>query len=293
MRFGKITALFNQDTGGNGSGSGAAAAGAAAGSGGTGGAAGGSGGAGAQGAGAAGDDGSLAAAAASAQGGQPGASGSDPGKADAGDAWFPQGLDAKFKGKDANETLTNLAKHLGEIPRAPTEAKDYAFKPADTIAQYFGTEVDNKLVEVAKGVAHKLGMSQPQFDGFINEFYSEAIKSGMIAKPVNPADEFTALGGKDGTPKEVIDRGSKRVLAVRDQIVGLETAGVLQKGEAQALVNELGRASGIVAMERLLAHVSKLSPGGGPAGGSDGRGADGKTDHERRVEKMYPTMFVQ
>jgi hypothetical protein len=284
-----VTALFNQDTGGDGAGAGAATTGGAAGAGGAGGAAGGSGGAGAQGAGAAGDGGSLAAAAEAAQGGQSG----EPGKSDAADAWFPQGLDAKFKGKDAGETLTNLARHLGEMPRAPAEAKDYAFKPADTIAQYFGTEVDNKLVDVAKGVAHKLGMSQPQFDGFINEFYSEAIKSGMIAKPVKPSDEFVALGGKDGSPNEVMQRGAQRVLAVRDQIAGLETAGVLQKGEAQALVNELGRASGIIAMERLLAHVQSLTPGGGPAGNADGRGSDGKTDHERRVEKMYPTMFVQ
>lgn len=272
----QVQALFNQDAG-NASG----ASGGGAGGGNPGGDGANAGGAGSSGAPAAGNDGSLAAAAAAAKG-------SEPAAAAAADGWFPQGLDEKFKGKDAGETLTNLAKHFSEMPKAPAEAKDYTFKPADSIAQFFGTEADNKVLDVAKGVAHELGLTQSQFDGFINKFYGKAMEAGVLSRPVSPADEFTALGGKDGTPNEIAERGAQRVLAVADTLNGLETAGVLQKGEAAALISAMTKASEVIAMERIMTRLETVN--GGPING--GKPGDGKTEHERRIERMYPTMVV-
>ena len=280
MRW-RIEALFGPEEGGVGGGSGAGGAGGATGSGGAAGAAGGSGGAGQAGAQPAGDGGSLAAAAEAAKG-QAGAAAGE---------WFPKGLDEKFKGKDAGETLTNLAKHIAEQPKAPAAAKDYQFKPADTIAQFFGSEVDNKVLDVARGAAHELGLTQGQFDGFINKFYGAAIEKGMIAKPVDVMGEFTALGGKDGTPAEIGVRGQQRVLAVRDSLVGLETAGVLAKGEAALLTSAMTRAGEVIGMERLVKALETARGSGGPLNG--GQPGDGLSEHERALRTMYPSMFRQ
>lgn len=267
-------------------GNGGAASSTATGGGDTGSAQGGSGGQGTQGAGAAGGGGSLVAAA-EAAGGQ---SGATAGGAAAADAWFPDGLDAKLKGKDAAETLANLAKQLGEAPKPPAAAKDYAFTPDPSIAQFFGAEADGKVLDVARGVAHELGLSQPQFDGFINKFYGAAIAQGLMQKPVDAVAEITTLGGGEGTPKEIAERGMQRVLGVRDSLVGLEKAGVLGAEEAKTITSALVRAGEVVAVERLVKHIEKLSGSGGPVnGGQAGGTADGEA---ARLGRLYPTMTV-
>lgn len=234
----------------------------------------------------AGAGGSLAEAAAAAKtGGEAGAGGADA------EAWFPKDLDAQFKGKDAGETLANLAKHLAGQPRPPADAKDYTFKPDETISQFFGTDKDNQVLDVFRGVAKDLGLSQTQFEGAINKFYGSLISSGMMPAPVSVESEFTALGGAQGTPAERMQKGQERVVAMVDTLRGLETAGVLEKGEADLLSRSFTRAGEIAAIERLFKHIESLSPAGGP--GNGGGGDRQMTDHEAGLRRMYPSMFKQ
>lgn len=239
-------------------------------------------GAGAGGAGA-GGEGGLAKAAADIKAGQGAGEG-------AADAWFPEGLDAKLKGKDASETLVNVAKRFGEMPKPPADAAGYTFTPGDGIKQFFDGDGDQKVLGVAREIALKHGLSQGQFEGFVNGFYGEAIKGGLLSLPADPKGEIEILGGKDGTPADRLQRGVERVQALGDTIKGFATAGYISGQEATELTGEFVSARAIVAMEKLIAGFAKKD--GGPGNGGK-PGGDGLTDHERSIARMYPTMVIK
>lgn len=205
------------------------------------------------------------------------------------DAWFPKGLDAKWKGKDAGETLNKVAEHLAGQPKPPAEAKAYEFKPADTLAPYLGRAADSAVIDVAKEIALKHGLTQPQFDGFINGFYATAIEKGLLDAPVDVAGEFAKLGGTAGDAAARIEAGQKRVLAVVDGLNALVTRKEFTADEAGALKGVLGDAGAVLAIEKLLGKLA----GAGPANGAGSGGqAETGTEHERALRRMYPSMIA-
>ena len=149
-----------------------------------------------------GEEAAAAAAAAAAAGGG------------GGDWTPPEGLPDAFKGADANETLgkvltgyteantraEGLRTKLAGLPAAPKTADEYSFEPTDDTKPWFGDMDKNPIMPVARAAAHKLGLSNEQFGGFINEVYGEAAKNGLILPPLDPAGEIksymTAAGLK-------------------------------------------------------------------------------------------------
>lgn len=252
--------------------------------GGDGGGAAGAGGAGGDGGGEQKPAGGLAAAAAAAKPAEGVKPADGAGAAD----WFPKDLDAKFKGKDAAETVANLAKHLGEMPKPPAEAKAYAWEASDKLKPYLGDKNDSKVVDAFRDVALKHGLHQGQFAGVINDFYGSLIEQGLIEAPVDLAGEFAKLGGTMGDTKTKLEAGQQRVVELAGWINGLVGRNELAKGEAQALVDGLGSADLVVALEKVMTKAYGAKPAG-PAGG--GKPSDGMTDHERALKTLYPTMF--
>lgn len=163
-------------------------------------------------------------------GGAGGGSGGDGGAGGAGGAggggssWSaPQGLPAEFVGANADETLSKLLagysdlntrfggmrEKLSKMPAAPEKADGYTFKPSDKLAPFFGDLGQNKTYEAARNAAHKHGLSDAQFSGFIDDVYTPLLDSGALVAPFNPANElktFSTLTGLDqkGTQETLV-----------------------------------------------------------------------------------------
>lgn len=177
-----------------------------------------SGGGGAGGGGAA----AAAAAAAAANGGggggdQGGGGGGGQQQQQQADGWkAPEGMTipAEFMGSSAEDTLgkvlggltaastraEGLRTQLAAKPSAPDKAEAYTFKPADDVAKYFGDVEKHPVMSVARVAAHEEGLSQKQFEGFVNKVYGELAKSGGLAEPYDPKVEvanYAKVGGFD------------------------------------------------------------------------------------------------
>ncbi|MBV2183797.1 MAG: hypothetical protein KUL88_04545 [Rhizobium sp.] len=150
--------------------------------------------------------GGLAGAAATAAGGA-GAEGGDEG------GWkAPDGLPAEYVGNSADETLaklyagfnevntrfTGLREKLSKMPAAPEKPEAYAFQPGDNLKPFFGDLAQDPMFKQAQLSAHKYGMSQEQFAGFLSDTFGPMAEQGFLPKPFNPADELKTFATATG-----------------------------------------------------------------------------------------------
>lgn len=141
-----------------------------------------------------------------AGGEQNGGAGGDQGGG--GQSWkAPDGLPPELLGTSADETLTKvmgayteldkrasgLREKLSKLPAAPAKADEYAFQPADDLKDYFGDLTQDPVFNAAKQAAHKHGMSQEQFAGFISETFGPLAKEGLLLKPYDPKVEVQSF----------------------------------------------------------------------------------------------------
>lgn len=134
-----------------------------------------------------------------------GAGGGGGGGGSGGDSWSPpQGLPSEFSGTNADETLGKLLggyndlntrfggmrDKLAKMPAAPEKADMYTFDPGEKLKPYFGDIGNNPAFTHARAAAHKYGMSQDQFAGFISETYGPMAEAGLLPEPFDPAREL-------------------------------------------------------------------------------------------------------
>ena len=125
-----------------------------------------------------------------------------------GDGWSaPQGLPSEFAGSNADETLGKLLggytdlntrfggmrDKLSKMPAAPEKADMYAFEPGDNLKPYFGDLSQDPVFASARSAAHKHGLSQDQFSGFISDLYSPLVEQGVLARPFDPGAELKSF----------------------------------------------------------------------------------------------------
>lgn len=150
--------------------------------------------------------------------------GSDGGGGDGGGgSWTPpQGLPTEFAGADAGETLgkllggysdlnnrfSGMREKLSKMPAAPEKPDAYTFEPGDKLKPYFGDVGKNPIFEHARTAAHKYGMSQEQFSGFISDTYQPMADAGLLPQPFNPETELkgfmTATGLDQKSTQETL-----------------------------------------------------------------------------------------
>ncbi|MDQ1185939.1 hypothetical protein [Agrobacterium larrymoorei] len=147
----------------------------------------------------------------SAEGGG-GGGGSTEGGGDNGGWKAPDGLPPEFAGANADETLGKLLggysdlkprfdgmrEKLSKMPAAPEKPDMYSFEPADNLKPYFGDLSQDKYFDAAKTAAHKHGLSQEQFAGFVSDIYSPLVEQGLIAAPFDPAGELKTFSTATG-----------------------------------------------------------------------------------------------
>lgn len=125
-----------------------------------------------------------------------------------GGAWSaPQGLPQEFAGSSADETLGKLLTgyndlntrfggmrdKLAKMPSAPEKADLYTFEPGESLKPFFGDVANNPAFTHARTAAHKHGMSQEQFAGFINDTYTPMVEAGLLPAPFDPAGELKSF----------------------------------------------------------------------------------------------------
>lgn len=130
-----------------------------------------------------------------------------------GGAWSaPEGLPSEFSGASADEALGKLLggytdlntrfggmrEKLSKMPSAPEKAEMYTFEPADNLKPFFGDLSQDKYFEAAKSAAHKHGLSQDQFAGFVSDIYSPLVEQGLISAPFDPASELKSFSTATG-----------------------------------------------------------------------------------------------
>ncbi|MFK0330902.1 hypothetical protein ACIQUB_07240 [Rhizobium sp. NPDC090275] len=149
--------------------------------------------------------------------GEGGGSGGGGGDGGGGGGWSaPQGLPSEFSGASADEALGKLLggyndlntrfggmrEKLSKMPSAPEKADLYTFEPGENLKPFFGDLSQDPTFASARNAAHKHGLSQEQFAGFISDVYSPLVEQGVLAKPFDPAGEiksFQTATGMDAT----------------------------------------------------------------------------------------------
>lgn len=141
------------------------------------------------------------------------AGGGGGGGGNEGGAWSaPEGLPSEFSGASADEALGKLLggyndlntrfggmrEKLAKMPSAPEKAEMYSFEPAENLKPYFGDLSQDKYFEAAKSAAHKHGLSQDQFAGFVSDIYSPLVEQGLISAPFDPAAELKSFSTATG-----------------------------------------------------------------------------------------------
>ncbi|WP_319519826.1 hypothetical protein [uncultured Martelella sp.] len=133
-----------------------------------------------------------------------GGDGGDP----AGGGWKPpEGLPEEFTGADADETLgkllggytdankraEGLRKDLAQRPSAPKTPDEYSFEPDEKLAPFFGDLKEDKLYASAREAAHKYGISQEQFSGFLSDTFGPLAEAGALSAPFDAAAEVRSF----------------------------------------------------------------------------------------------------
>lgn len=180
---------------------------------------------------------------AAASGGAAPAGGQAPADAGASAVYRPEGLPDHFLGKDERETIDKLFKavdgyrkgdaargeKIGAVPDAPEK---YAFTPAAEVAPYLPNVADDPVMKVAQAAAHKHGLGDKQFSGFINEFMQGLVTGGQLDDPFSAEKERAIVAGDVADPAErakVADKVANDTIAFID---ALEQQGKLPKETA-------------------------------------------------------------
>jgi hypothetical protein len=171
------------------------------------------------------------------------------GGGDGGGGWSaPQGLPTEFVGSNADETLgkmvagytdlntrfSGMRDKLAKMPSAPEKPDLYQFEPDDKLKPYFGDVSKSPVFNHARAAAHKHGLSQDQFSGFIADVYSPLVDQGVLARPFDPAGELKSFQTATGLDQ----RGAQEALVAAETFAkGLTTQ---LKDVPEALKNDVG-----------------------------------------------------
>lgn len=210
--------------------------------------------------------------------------GNGGGTSGGGGAWTaPQGLPAEFSGASADEALgkllggytqlntraEGLRTQLAQRPAAPEKADLYTFDPGDKLKPYFGDVANNPLFGHARNAAHKHGMSQEQFAGFISETYGPMVDAGLLPAPFDPSNELksfmTATGLDQKATQETLTANETFARGLVSQLKGVPES---IKGDVEAAL--LGLTDTAVGNVLLHAISGRLADSGIRIAGSGG-----------------------
>lgn len=202
-------------------------------------------------------------------------------------AWSPpQGLPSEFAGASADETLGKLLggytdlntrfggmrEKLSKMPSAPEKPDMYSFEPGDNLKPFFGDLEKDPAFASARTAAHKHGLSQEQFAGFISDVYSPLVEQGVLSAPFDPAGELKTFSSATGLD----NKGTQEALVANETFAKGLSAQL--KDVPEALKNDVNgmlmaltdTAAGNVLLRALSGRLAengiRISGDGGPQG---------------------------
>ncbi|HCJ71018.1 hypothetical protein [Agrobacterium pusense] len=202
-------------------------------------------------------------------------------------AWSPpQGLPSEFAGASADETLGKLLggytdlntrfggmrEKLSKMPSAPEKPDMYSFEPGDNLKPFFGDLAKDPAFASARTAAHKHGLSQEQFAGFISDVYSPLVEQGVLSAPFDPAGELKTFSSATGLD----NKGTQEALVANETFAKGLSAQL--KDVPEALKNDVNgmlmaltdTAAGNVLLRALSGRLAengiRISGDGGPQG---------------------------
>lgn len=158
------------------------------------------------------------------------AAGQAPGEDGASAVYRPEGLPDHLLGKDERETIDKLFKvvdgyrkgdaargeKVGAVPDAPDK---YSFTPAETVAPYLPDVAEDPVFKAAQAAAHKHGLGDKQFAGFVNEFMGGLVTGQMLDDPFSADKERAIIAPEITDPAERVKVAGK---AANDTIAYLD-----------------------------------------------------------------------
>lgn len=231
-----------------------------------------------------------AAAANGSPGGQDGAgsAGNDPGGAAT--PYWPEGLPetlGALKGANDRETIEKLTGRLKDLPAAPEKPDGYKVELSEEFTKRFGDLGNDPVLSIWRDIAHKNGLDNRQFNGAISELYQQMSDKGMLDTIIDPKAEFEKLMPKHGDPVSRATAANARITGVANKIGGLVSREVLSKAQGNIFLSLAATADGIGTLEAIFGAMGEH----GLQGGGDGGGKDsGRTQHEKQMRAMFPSM---
>ena len=168
--------------------------------------------------------------------------------------YYPKDIPETWKGKTDQETIDNLAKHIGQMPKAPEKASDYKLELSPEMSKVFGDLSKDPAMLVFRDVAKKHGLSQQAFEGVFKDFYGQLVEQG-VWRPQTETEfhkVFEELGGDIKDPVQRRAEGARRLQSAQTSVDGLVTRNVITKTEADLMKALTVETDGVVLVEKLF-----------------------------------------
>lgn len=231
--------------------------------------------------------------------GAPAAGQVPPAGGDPSPAYRPEGLPDHLLGKDDRDTLDKVSKayagardaiaKFGSVPEAPEK---YAFTPAEAVAPYLPNIAEDPAFKAAQAAAHKHGLGDKQFAGFVNDFMATLVTGGQLDDPFSADKERAIIAPDVQDPAErakAADKASRDTVAFFD---AMQAQGKIDQATADWAKGRTDRGHFI----KLVSALRVASPGlelGGQGGGAGVTKADLDKRHADPRQKSDPAFQAE
>lgn len=205
----------------------------------------------------------------------------DPG---ASAVYRPEGLPDHLLGKDERETIDKLFKayggareaiaKFGAVPEAPEK---YAFTPAEEVAAYLPDVGNDPVFKSAQAAAHKHGLGDKQFAGFVNDFMAGLVQGQMLEDPFSADKERAIVAGDVADPAERAKAADKVARETVSYLDAMAAQGKIPKETAEWAKGRTDRGHFLKLMQAMRQGAPGVELGGSQAGGVT------KADLEKRM----------
>jgi len=134
---------------------------------------------------------------------------------------------------------TDFRKKISKGVNPPKKAEEYSFSPVEDIKtlELEKNEKTKEIIDEIKKVALEQGLSQPQFDGFLNGYFKMLIDKKMVEKPLT-TEEIEAKN-EEFKKTELAKLGDNPEKTISNAVQFIDSkykSGILNEEEKKALI---------------------------------------------------------